>query len=238
MEKLIKYIFLILILATGITANTFATIGNADTVKIKTRTPTKEQIKYYTDQKDFDYKQEDELSSKLNLSWLDRFVEWLARQFEGLFSNRPSAVVIRYIIVIVLILTIVFVLLKISPQKLFFKNKTNKSAGIDYKELSLQQSDLDEFVNRAILDKNYRNAIRFLFLKLLKKLDESALIKLGIQKTNMEYLNELRTSKYKKDFSQLSTVFEFVWYGEFCIEENIFSNIHQEFKQLYQKLDA
>ncbi|MFH0866890.1 MAG: hypothetical protein V1904_11895 [Bacteroidota bacterium] len=236
MRKEKQYIIINLIIAFCIYLNVYAGLNDIRRTAIQPRSPTQEQIKYYTDQKDFDYRHDNE---KIIVdSWLEKFFDWIARQLEDLFSNKPSAVVLRYIIIAVMIVTVVLAMLKISPQKLFFKNKAKDAADIDIEELSLLQSNLDDLVRKEILKKNYRKAIRYLFLKLLKQLDEKEIIKLGIHKTNMEYQYEMRDSAYKNDFSKLSTVFEFVWYGKFSIEEPVFNNVHEEFKNVYQKLNA
>jgi hypothetical protein len=233
MRSKLKYI-LALMLILSICFSVAAQQGNEGSSEIKPRTPTQEQIDSYTKQNDFNYKEEEIVAD----SWLDRVLMWIERKLDELFSNQPSAVITRYLIMGGLIVFLVLSLMKVKLHTLFFKNKAKNTAGFEIEELSLLQTDLEDLANKEIQKKNYPAALRYLFLKLLKQLDEKEIIKLGIHKTNLEYQYEMKSSEYKTDFSKLRTVFEFVWYGKFSIEEPMFSNVHEEFKNVYRKLNA
>lgn len=233
MRRKTKY-FLAFLLLLSICLSVAAQSKPEDSSGITPRTPTSEQIKSFTKQNDFNYKEEEIVTD----SWLDRVIMWIEQKLDDLFSDKPSAIVTRYLIMAGLIIFLVLSLMKVKLHSLFFKNRVKDTAGFEIEELSLLQTDLEELAKKEIQNKNYRAAIRYLFLKLLKQLDEKEIIKLGIHKTNLDYQYELRSSAYKNDFSKLSTVFEFVWYGKFSIEEPIFNNVHEEFKNIYQKLNA
>lgn len=233
MRKIVKYIIVVFLLA-----GSFYPVHAADTITdhsvVKPRIPSKEQIEHFTKQKAFNYEKEEMITS----TWLQRIMNWIDERLNDLFSDKPSAAFVRYIIIALLVITIVFTLMKVKPQSLFFKNKKKKDAAFEIEELSLLQSDLDELARKEILNGNFRAAIRYLFLRLLKNLEEKEMIRLDIYKTNMDYTYELKDSELKKEFSKLSTVYEFVWYGRFTIEKPAFEKVHDDFKNISRKLNA
>lgn len=233
MRNIVKY-SLVIFLLTGF----FCTVYAADTIvdhsALKTRTPSKEQIEHFTKQKAFNYEKEEMITS----TWLQRVMNWIDEKLNDLFSNKPSAAFIRYIIIALLVITIVFTLMKVRPQSLFFKNKKKKDAAFEIEELTLLHSDLDELARKEILNGNFCAAIRYLFLRLLKNLEEKEMIRLDIYKTNLDYKYELKDSELKKEFGKLITVYEFVWYGKFTIEKPAFEKVHDDFKNIYHKLNA
>ncbi len=83
---------------------------------------------------------------------------------------------------------------------------------------------------------NYRLAIRLQYLELLKKLSDNGLIHFLPDKTNFEYLAQLRSSSYYDDFFTATRNYEYSWYGLFDISENMYQKINNTFQQLKQKL--
>ncbi|MCI4666723.1 MAG: DUF4129 domain-containing protein [Bacteroidia bacterium] len=62
---------------------------------------------------------------------------------------------------------------------------------------------------------NYRLAIRWQFLRALKKLNDRKLIHWQKNKTNRDYYYEISKLSLKDPFDTISMVFEHVWYGDF-----------------------
>lgn len=91
-------------------------------------------------------------------------------------------------------------------------------------------------IRQALQQKNYRLAIRLQYLELLKKLSDNGLIHFLPDKTNFEYLAQLRSSSYYDDFFTATRNYEYSWYGLFDISENMYQKINNTFQQLKQKL--
>jgi hypothetical protein len=92
--------------------------------------------------------------------------------------------------------------------------------------------DFTKLIAQAVSLKDYRLAIRYYYLQVLQKLSSKGAIEFAPDKTNHEYLAELNGKPYKKDFAALTRHYEYAWYGEFEIGEQVFSAIQQKFKQL------
>ena len=55
-------------------------------------------------------------------------------------------------------------------------------------------------------------------------------IEWDIEKTNSDYLYELKKPEHKEDFTYLSYLYNYIWYGEFAIDETSFTKAENRFK--------
>ncbi|MCA0382764.1 MAG: DUF4129 domain-containing protein [Bacteroidetes bacterium] len=85
---------------------------------------------------------------------------------------------------------------------------------------------------QAIQQKDYRSAVRYLFIDALARLDEQGLIQRIARKTNQQYLAEIQQPELKELLATMMLQFEYVWYGEFTPSEQQFNRILQTHKQL------
>jgi hypothetical protein len=82
----------------------------------------------------------------------------------------------------------------------------------------------------------YREAVRVLFLHLLKRLTERGLITWHINKTNSIYALELHGTPYRQPFREHAAIYELVWYGERVPSETEYAGIETAIKQTIDKL--
>lgn len=81
-------------------------------------------------------------------------------------------------------------------------------------EEDIHELDLDQLLREALESKNYKNAIRARFLILLKGLSEDDMITWSIEKTNREYLRELRAHSDLSLLREAFNSFDIAWYGD------------------------
>jgi hypothetical protein len=227
----ISFIFLTLFLAS--VAYAHAASLKTDTNSIHATLPTAEKIDSYKSNSDFDY----ETTVVPSESFAERILDWLAQMLNKLFSNEGAAPYIRYAIIAGLIIFVVLRLMNVKAQSLFFKNRKQQSMLINQEEIELMESDLDEMIRKEISDKNFHLAVRYLYLKLLKTLNTKEYINLQVHKTNFDFQYEMKDNPCIEDFTKLSRVFEFVWYGDFAVEKEIFEKIFSDFTSIFKKLN-
>lgn len=151
-------------------------------------------------------------------------------------SAKITTVVMRlFAIVLVGFLLYFIVRYLISKDGNFFFGKKNKKVNINEEELheNIHEINFPESIAKFEVTGDYRSAIRYQFLFVLKKLSDRKLIVWNPEKTNKDYAIELKAEHVKKDFSNLSYIFDYVWYGEFSINEQDylkFKNQYQTFK--------
>jgi len=92
-------------------------------------------------------------------------------------------------------------------------------------------SDPDSLLRNAIRSGNYRLAVRYLYLQSLQRLSEKKFIEINTNKTNYEYVMEVRRHKFANEFASLTLQYEYVWYGEYPVDERLFEQIQGSFTQ-------
>ncbi len=77
---------------------------------------------------------------------------------------------------------------------------------------------------------DYRMAIRYRFLHVLKNINEKELIKWAFEKTNRDYLREFKGHPLFNEFRQLVNTYEMVWYGNTQIDKISFDYLDKDFE--------
>jgi len=148
-------------------------------------------------------------------------------------SGNIAGILIR-IFAIILVGFLLYFIIKylIGKDGNFIFGKKNKKVIIKDEELheNIHEINFPESIAKFEREGDYRSAIRYQFLFVLKKLSDKKSINWNPEKTNKDYVAELKAPHLKNDFSNLSYIFEYVWYGEFSIDEQSY----QKFKAQYQ----
>ncbi len=175
----------------------------------------------------------------------DRFTEWLSYWFKRLFglsdnvSNNAVNItlkIIATIIVLFVIYLIVKAILNKEGQWIFGKSTTKKIINHDDIERNLQHVDFEKLIASTLKSGNQRLAIRYYYLWLLKKMSEKNIIDWNPEKTNSDYWYEIKTESLKNDFSYLSYLYNYIWYGEFEITETNFETVKKTFESTIQSI--
>lgn len=113
----------------------------------------------------------------------------------------------------------------------FFFSKKNKKINIANQDLleNIHEINFSESIEKFERQKDYRSAVRYQFLMILKKLADKKLINWNPEKTNKDYLSELKTNDFKTNFKELAYIFDYVWYGEFEVDEENYHIFKQKF---------
>lgn len=102
-------------------------------------------------------------------------------------------------------------------------------------EENIHTTDFNALIQKTKNNKEFRNAIRYYYLWLLKSFSEKNIIEWDIEKTNADYLYEIKNQTTKVEFQFLSYVYEYCWYGEFNIDESEFEKAEKSFIKAIQK---
>ena len=115
------------------------------------------------------------------------------------------------------------------------KSMNNGEAEVE-EELITSDSDFDVLIKQALQNNNYRQAVRYQYLRTLHTLAAKGFVELAPDKTNFQYVSEIKNRDYQNDFAALTLHYEYVWYGEFAIEQDIYHKIETGFINLNKKL--
>jgi hypothetical protein len=154
--------------------------------------------------------------------------------FSGMFSSFLSVVFWTIAIAFVL-----FILYRLFLAEGVFKRRS-KSAGKTEaeveEEIITSESDFDMLIRQALQHSNYRQAVRYQYLKTLHLLADKNLVQLAPDKTNFQYVSEIANRSHQQPFAAVTLNYEYVWYGEFEIDKNIYDKIESNFKGFNQKI--
>ncbi|MGZ4056858.1 MAG: hypothetical protein ACXVDZ_08530 [Bacteroidia bacterium] len=200
-----------------------------DSSKTEIRKLSDEEQKKLLDNTDYKY---DRVGPAPKSVW-ERFTEWFWRTIEKIFSTKGGKIgfnIFKFILIIAVIVIIIFLLLKNDVRALFYGKSA--SVQIDFSEFeeNIHTINFDVLIDEAISKKDFRKAVRLHFLKLLKELTDNNLIKWQIDKTNNDYSIELANSKYSSQFKELALLYEYIWYGDFQLDESNFKATISKFK--------
>lgn len=106
---------------------------------------------------------------------------------------------------------------------------------VDNLEAYLHETDLDQFLREALARGDFSQAVRIYFLQIIKQLSESGTIRWSKEKTNRDYLREMRAHPEFETFRGLTRSYERIWYGNVLLDEKMFSEIEPGFKAMAAK---
>lgn len=162
------------------------------------------------------------------------------RIFVWLVSVLGTGVAIVVIIIVILIGAVGF---GFALYGLFGIGKTipiynKEQEGLDYaiKEENIHEVNFAEEIDLAVEQKDFRKAMRLIYLYTLKLLSNHGVIEWLPSKTNHDYQYEIKNDEYQQQFTTLSYYFEYVWYGEFNATANQFEEMKSAFTELKTNL--
>ena len=205
-----------------------------DTSSIEVRTMNDSALKKIKASKDFQYTKLQEPPKSL---W-DRFWTWFWWNIEQLFKTRNGRITFWTVLCVIASAIIGFFVWKViymNKSKLFAR-KTEGGINYSVGENDIHNISFDEAIEEAINSGNYRQAIRLLYLQSLKILSDKELINWQINKTNSDYLIEVKDNQWSNLFRSLTHHFEYIWYGEMALEKDDFANMQMQFQQLKNQL--
>ncbi len=194
-----------------------------------------EKINTYLNDKDYLYNTE---AAQTPETLLQRILYWLLRIIGELFYLLgKGGNLVSYIFYALVLTVLVFIILKLlglSPHHILLRSKKIKLQNLPVFEEDINTLDFEKIINEAIQNRNYRKAVRFLYIQFLKILSDNEEIEWKKEKTNKDYKQEMKDSMYFSEFSKLTKIYEYVWYGEFKIKESFFNAVYEDFKQIFK----
>lgn len=145
--------------------------------------------------------------------------------------------IVFFILVVGLLGSLLYAL---AGQGFFLGNKNlNGELSFDLNDLenNIHESDLDRFLREAIQKGDYRAAIRVYYLALIKEASIRQLIHWKREKTNAEYLREMR--KYAplyEPFREATLTYDYAWYGNITVQQADYERVSLFFNDLLQKV--
>ncbi|WP_020606284.1 DUF4129 domain-containing protein [Spirosoma spitsbergense] len=161
-----------------------------------------------------------------------RFFSWLFGKLGQFLRSKAYENVWQYVILAAVAGFAIYLLARAEVLGFLFPKKA-QATGMDYENLAedIQEIDFNAAIDEAIAVRNFRLTVRLLYLQTLKQLTNAGHIGYKPDKTNRQYVQELANTALQADFEKLTRWFEFVWYGDFPVDDSQFTTIRNEFRQ-------
>ncbi len=96
----------------------------------------------------------------------------------------------------------------------------------------IHETDLDRFLREAILAGNHALALRIYFLQIIKHLSEQGAITWSKEKTNRDYIREMRNHLHGSEFREVVRQYERIWYGNQMLSATEFEQLEPSLKRM------
>jgi hypothetical protein len=205
-----------------------------DTSQVSVRSFNQQDLQNFKKDKDFQY---DRLQEPVKSLW-DRFWEWVWWQIDEVMRTKTGRRTVWTTLSILAIAAIVFFVVKVMGMKdggLFSRN-SNGDLPFTTSSEDINNISFDAAIREAIESRNFRLAIRLLYLQSLKQLSDKGYIQWQINKTNSDYIMEVAGKPWQSLFRKLTYNFEYTWYGEMNIGNEEFQNLNVQFQQFNNQL--
>ncbi len=243
---MLKRLFIILfcgLSVCSIIAQQDSTLVQYDNSELHLQQISEEDLQTYKEDPKFDYE-----IVKADLTWWDNFKTWLGnlftRFFEWLFGAEKAGdylsfffQIIPYILLGILLFLLIKFFLNVNSRALLFAKDNEAMVTLSEEEHIIKNEDINQLIQKALKEKNYRLAIRYYYLLILKQMSDKELIKWELQKTNDDYINELEKQELKAPFSHITRLYDYIWYGDFPIDETKYLKAENKFSALRKTLD-
>ena len=184
----------------------------------------------------YDYVESVSFWERLRLWVIQRLVSWLNIQDTGAARVLEVLELLFYILVILVALYVIVKSIWNKDIAWLFRRKAQGlvGSGLELGD-NIQEVDFDALIQKALQDNDYRSAIRYHYLALLKKLDRYGVVAYDDQKTTYDYRLQLQGSKYAEGFDRAAYYYTYVWYGEFAIDKGGYTAISDVYVQLLKQ---
>lgn len=171
-------------------------------------------------------------------NFIARAISWFFNKLAELFGFKlsPEAYqiveLIVYIALGILVLYLVIRFMVGNTTHSVFSRKSAVLHPLNIQEEHIEKIDLDQFIKEALAQKDYRLAVRYMYLRTLKQLSWHQLIEWHFDKTNCDYYREISDASLKENFRKVSYLYDYIWYGEFPLDEIGFQSAKKDFDRL------
>lgn len=220
-------------------------ITSKDTIKYDTSTVQPivfDNIENYQNDKAFSYHEAPPPDN-----WYTRFKKWLGDLYNSfikwLLGGQEAKGILGfivqslpYLILIAVVGILVWLFMKADMAGSGYISSGKGNVILSNDQEIIENEDINALIEEALKQKNYRLAVRYYYLLVLQKLSNKELIDWQFQKTNHDYIYEIKNEMLRKQFVSVTRIYDFIWYGNFDVNEEAFAKAKLEFSKINEAI--
>ncbi|MFT5738178.1 MAG: hypothetical protein ACJAU2_001141 [Maribacter sp.] len=214
-----------------------------DTPELRPVQIEESQLEQFRNNPDFDY--EEAISAAPD--WWISFKNWIAtifiKVFEWLFGVEKAAGafstflhLVPYVLLVVLLFILIKFFISVNARAVLHAKKNQAIVALSEEEHIIKNEDIQQLIENAIRQKDYRLAVRYYYLYMLQLMSEKEFIVWELQKTNEDYKLELQKQELVQPFATSTRLYNYFWYGGFPIDETKYKKAEANFLSLKKLL--
>jgi len=228
MRKYILYIFF----AVFTIQFSYAGVLHDDTSKVEVRTFDPDKISEFQKNPKYDYKTKESWLKSLWKRFWDFLEDILGKKVKDAAQSSGGSEIFNAVLIILAVAAAIFGLSKVKFRTWISRKGATVTQEYEVEEENIHAIDFDKDIKDAERDGHYRRAVRLLFLRVLKNLSDAEHIYWDPNKTNHQYMYELKGTNIYSPFMKCVNVFDRVWYGEWKIDQGYYLQHKPEFEEL------
>jgi hypothetical protein len=234
MNSISMRLFLIVILLFCIQASPAQLIVQYDSSAPVHRNFNAQQMAAYNTDEEFQYNRYKEPPVSL---W-EKFWSWFWRRIGDILQTDAGSAAFRTVFITLAVLVLAFFIYKLTGMNKagLFKRAAGESVGYSVTEEDIHSINFDLAIEQAVQNRDFRLAVRLLYLQSLKQLADKNYINWQLNKTNIAYVQELKGTKHQPVFTDLTVQFENTWYGDMPISAEGFTEVRTQFNQFNRQI--
>lgn len=151
------------------------------------------------------------------------------------FYRFASSDVVRFLLYILLGAFFIFIIYRIIVvNNLYFISSKKRLVHDDDGGEEITDENIDDKIRHAARNGDYRSAVRYMYIKGLRLLNDKGWISMHAQATNHDYVYQVSKYPVSGDFNFLTRVYDYVWYGEFAVNDEQYQRLQNDFQQFYK----
>lgn len=187
------------------------------------------------------YASDDELNYERNInkSFFQRLKEVIQALLDKLLGrsdiskiNKLSDKVLNIALIIVFVMAAyIAVRLFMNHRGRWFFEKQNETVPVNLSnvEKHIHEADFGALLSEADEKGDTRQSVRLLYLWVLKTFSDDQIIRWNPDKTNIDYLAEIKDKVLQEQFRYLSYLYSYIWYGEFSLSQSEYRSARETF---------
>lgn len=175
------------------------------------------------------------------INYVEKLRRWIFNMLRAVLGSQATGFFMsnfHYILMAIALFLIIYKISGLSFEKLGYKVKKLDNFEADFDTTPIEEINFQQLIADALSKKDYRQAIRFQYLDVLKSLSEKGLISHSRYKSNVEYAYELKDDVLKNEFRQLVFTFDHIWYGEYPVNAEQYQLIHPGFDSFKKQISG